>query len=230
MNIENNIKELRKRVKESALRVNRNPDEINIVAVSKTFPVDYIKEAVRCGITDIGENRVQEAEKKIIELGNIARWHMVGHLQRNKVKKAVRLFDIIHSVDSLRLAEEINSRTEKIPFPILIEVNISGEESKFGIEPDKAIELAKSISKLKNLKVEGLMTVPPFGLPSEEIRPYFRNLRLLKEEIDRMGIFNEKLKYLSMGMTGDFEIAIEEGANIIRIGTAIFGERKKCMF
>ncbi len=155
---------------------------------------------------------------------------MVGHLQRNKVKKAVRLFDIIHSVDSLRLAEEINSRTEKIPFPILIEVNISGEESKFGIEPDKAIELAKSISKLKNLKVEGLMTVPPFGLPSEEIRPYFRNLRLLKEEIDRMGIFNEKLKYLSMGMTGDFEIAIEEGANIIRIGTAIFGERKKCMF
>jgi len=224
--IEKNINELKERVREAAGRVQRNPEEITIIAVSKTFPPDYIKEAIRAGITDIGENRVQEAESKINELGNSARWHMIGHLQKNKINKALQLFDMIHSVDSFRLVEAINSRVDTSPYPVLIQVNISGEDTKFGVAPDDAIELVEQIAPLPNLRVEGLMTIPPFTLSPEEVRPYFKNLRLLKEEIDRKGIFDGPLKYLSMGMTGDFEVAIEEGANMIRVGTGIFGRRE----
>jgi len=223
--IEKNIIDLKSKVEKAALKSQRKPEEITVVAVSKTFPPEYIKEAVRYGITDIGENRVQEAEEKISTLGTIAKWHMVGHLQRNKVRKALKMFDIIQSVDSYRLAEEINNRVEKGPYPVLIQVNVSMEDTKFGISPAQAMELIKSAARLKKIKVEGLMTIPPFSLSPEEARPYFRDLKLLKNEVDKQGIFDEELKYLSMGMTGDFEVAIEEGANIIRVGTAIFGQR-----
>ena len=225
-NIEKNIVELNEKIKKAALKSQRNPDEISVIAVSKTFPSAYIREAARCGITNIGENRVQEAEGKINELGNIVKWHMVGHLQTNKAKKAVQLFDMIHSVDSFRLAEAIDSRIESPKYPVLIQVNVSGEDTKFGVAPEKAIDLVKQIASLKNISVEGLMTIPPFSLSPEEVRPYFRNLRLLKEDIERKGIFDDPLRYLSMGMTGDFEVAIEEGANMVRIGTAIFGRRE----
>jgi len=208
-------------------REGRSPDEVTVVGVSKTFPPTLVVEACRAGLTDIGENRVQEAAAKIPEveaLGWRPRWHLVGHLQTNKVKTALGLFDIIHSVDSVRLAAFISRQVENLPagqagpLPILLEVNVAGEASKFGLSPEEVGQALEQMARLPGLAVQGLMTVAPLVDDPEEVRPVFRELRRLR---DALG-----LHHLSMGMTDDFEIAIEEGATIVRIGRAIFGPRE----
>lgn len=216
-------------MRQAAQKSNRNPDDITLVCVTKGRPLEEIKEALTCGITDIGENKVQEALSKYSALQPMTidqrpiKWHLVGHLQTNKAKDAVRMFDLIHSVDSLKLAGEIDKQAAKINKvqDILIEVNTSGEASKYGVaaigdglKPSPTIELVKEIVNLNNIRLCGLMTMAPVVGDKEEARPYFRKLRQLQEEV--------KLNTLSMGMSGDYEIAIEEGATMVRIGTAIF--------
>jgi hypothetical protein len=208
-------------------RAGRSPDDVTVVGVSKTFPATLVVEACRAGLTDIGENRVQEAAAKIPEveaLGARPRWHLVGHLQTNKVKTALGLFDIIHSVDSVRLAGSISRQAENLPvqqagpLPILLEVNVAGEANKFGLRPEETGQALEQIARLPGLAVQGLMTVAPLVDDPEEVRPVFRELRRLR---DALG-----LHHLSMGMTDDFEVAIEEGATIVRIGRAVFGPRE----
>jgi hypothetical protein len=208
-------------------RAGRSPDEVTVVGVSKTFPATLVVEACRAGLTDIGENRVQEAAAKIpaVEaLGSRPRWHLVGHLQTNKVKTALGLFDIIHSVDSVRLAEFISRQAASLPvrqagpLPILLEVNVAGEASKFGLRPEETGRALEQMARLPGLAVQGLMTVAPLVDDPEDVRPVFRELRRLR---DALG-----LHHLSMGMTDDFEVAIEEGATMVRIGRAIFGPRE----
>lgn len=224
MDINKNIDDLRHKVQDLCQRINRDPKEIEIIAVSKTIPAEKIKNAIENGIKHIGENRVQEAWYKYQQLGKIAHWHLVGHLQTNKVKKALEIFDVIHSVDSLHLAKEINKRAleQKKKVDILVEVNTSGERTKFGVQPENTVSFIKQIAALPALNVCGLMTVGAFLPDPEKVRPCFRLLRQLKEKVQVNGL---KLKYLSMGMTNDYEVAIEEGSNMIRIGRAIFGER-----
>jgi hypothetical protein len=215
-----NLRALRERVAAACQRAGRSPEEVVIVAVSKTFPAKLVAEACLAGLTDIGENRVQEAAEKIPQveaLGSHPRWHLVGHLQTNKVKTALGLFDIIHSVDSLRLAEAI-SRQAETPASVLLEVNVGGEASKFGFTPAEAGRAVEQMERLPGLSVQGLMTVAPLSDDPEEVRPVFRELRRLR---DALG-----LRHLSMGMTDDFEVAIEEGATMVRIGRAIFGPRE----
>jgi hypothetical protein len=208
---------IRDRVAQAAERAGRAPAEVTIVAVSKSFPSQAIEEATAAGIAHIGENRVQEAAAKIPSLQHLpVTWHMVGHLQTNKAKTALDLFDIIQSVDSLRLAEALSRRAER-PIPVLLEVNVAGEASKFGLTPQQVPQTAEAVARLPHLNVCGLMTIAPLVSDSEEVRPVFRELRRLR---DALG-----LPELSMGMTDDFEVAIEEGATIVRIGRAIFGER-----
>jgi pyridoxal phosphate enzyme (YggS family) len=237
-NILANIKEVQQRISAAAQKAGRDPSEITLVAVTKTIPVEQIKEAIATGITDIGENRIQEAKPKIEQLkSNTSQvishksqvtYHLVGHLQTNKVKLAIELFNLIHSVDSLHLAEAISKRCREINkvMPVLLEVNVSGETSKFGIPPEKLLEILDKIAILPNIQVEGLMTIAPFSEDPENARPHFRKLKKLFEEIKQKQIQNIEMKYLSMGMTDDFEVAIEEGANVVRIGRAIFGERE----
>jgi len=211
------VEAVRERIRRAAARAGRSPDEVTIVAVSKGFPPEAVRQAVAAGLRDIGENRVQEAAAKIPLLADLPiTWHMVGHLQTNKVKTALKLFAIIHSVDSLRLAEFL-SRHAQGPIPILLEVNVAGEASKFGFAPEEVPRAAAAIARLPNLDVRGLMTVAPLTANPEEVRPFFRRLRELR---DALG-----LRELSMGMTDDFEVAIEEGATIVRLGRAIFGDR-----
>jgi pyridoxal phosphate enzyme (YggS family) len=234
------------RIEKAAQRVGRDPREIKLVAVSKTVDAPRIKEAIESGVSILGENYVQEAQKKIEEIGRPActepasrslaegrrfgegrpvAWHFIGHLQSNKAKYAVRLFDMIHSLDSLPLAEELNRRAEQAGWAIkvMIEVNLSGEMTKFGAEEESVLNLARRILDLNRLSLEGLMTMPPyFDLP-EMSRPYYIGLREMKERMVKEGI---PMRELSMGMSNDFEIAIEEGATYIRVGTAIFGTRK----
>ncbi|SYZ72129.1 conserved hypothetical protein [Candidatus Zixiibacteriota bacterium] len=223
--VTNNVNEIRAKIARAAEKTKRPADDITIVAVSKTFPEDAVRAAVKAGITDIGENRLQEAEPKIKNLGDIARWHMIGHLQSNKVKRAVKIFDTIQSVDSFRLAElidtddEIHARTVSC----LIEVNSSGEKSKFGVEPSKTLDLIKKISFLQNMKLCGLMTIGPLTDDPSQIRAAFRMTRKLFEEGKQ--IVGDYFNTLSMGMSSDYEIAVEEGATMVRIGTAIFGRR-----
>jgi len=214
------------RIEKAAQGVGRNPEEINLVAVSKTVESARIKEAIEAGISILGENYVQEAQKKIDEIGRTVSWHFIGHLQSNKAKYAVRLFDMIHSLDSIELAEELNRRAEREGqiVKVMIEVNLSGETTKFGIEEEKAFDIARKVLNLKALSLMGLMTMPPYFDDPELSRPYYIRLRELKEKMIREGI---PLRELSMGMSNDFEIAIEEGATFVRVGTAIFGERKK---
>jgi pyridoxal phosphate enzyme (YggS family) len=218
---------VRERLAAACERAGRSPDEVTIVGVSKTFPPPLVVEACHAGLSDIGENRVQEAADKIpaVEaLGPRPRWHLVGHLQRNKVKTALGLFDIIHSVDSLRLAEFISHHAGSLPLrregplPVLLEVNVTGEASKFGLRPEEIGWALEQIARLPGLTVQGLMTVAPLVDDPEEVRPVFRELRRLR---DALG-----LRDLSMGMTDDFEVAIEEGATMVRIGRAIFGPRE----
>jgi pyridoxal phosphate enzyme (YggS family) len=225
------------RIEKAAQGVGRNPEEINLVAVSKTVGSARIKEAIEAGVSILGENYVQEAQKKIDEIGRpacterfgedrIVSWHFIGHLQSNKAKYAVRLFDMIHSLDSIELAEELNLRAEKEgrSMNVMIEVNLSGETTKFGTEEARAFDIARRVLNLSHLSLVGLMTMPPYFDSPEMSRPYFIQLRELKEKMIKEGI---QLRELSMGMSNDFEIAIEEGATFVRVGTAIFGERKK---
>lgn len=223
--VKDNLETINKKIKEAALKVNRDPQEIKLVAVTKTATLEQIKEAINEGVKIIGENKVQEAKGKYQVLTTEVKWHLIGHLQTNKVKYAVEIFDLIHSVDSIKLAKEIDNRSVqfKKTIDVLIEVNISGEETKYGYNPEKVEVFLKEISEFSGIRVRGLMTIAPISKNKEEVRPYFRRLRELSERIRDKNIKNIKMDYLSMGMTDDFEIAIEEGANMVRIGRGIFG-------
>jgi hypothetical protein len=223
MSIAENLVLIRNRIAQAARRAGRNPIDIKLVAATKDVPVSLIEEAVRAGIMDIGENRVQEARQKFDQLKHLpVTFHMIGHMQTNKVKTALEMFSVIQSVDSERLADEISGKSQKT-IDVFIEVNTSGEESKFGISPDKAIRLARHISGLKNLRLTGLMTVGPLTNNEPDIRKSFRSLADLFDQIKGLNLPAVELKYLSMGMSDDFEPAIEEGSNLVRIGRAIFG-------
>jgi len=216
------------RIKTAAISCNRDPESIRLVAVSKTVPADRVREAINAGVTTLGENYMQEAREKVSALSSYnVSWHFIGHLQTNKAKYAVRLFDLIHTVDSLKLAVELNKQSKKINKiqQILIQINIGKESSKSGIYKQDALKLIKEISGLENLTIKGLMTVPPFFDNPEKVRPYFSALRILRDYIKDEAVKNVSMEELSMGMTGDFEAAIEEGATLVRIGTAIFGKR-----
>jgi len=227
--IEQNIHELKARIRDSCTKAARSIDEITLVAVTKTVPIERIQAAVSAGINIIGENRVQEALEKYPVIGNQVQWHLIGHLQTNKVKKAIEIFSMIQSIDSLHLAAEVEKRADiqGKEIQVLIEVNTSGEETKFGAKPTDLITLINSILPFNHLKIAGLMTIGP-GLAvedKEKSRPCFRMLYELRHKAEtELGI---RLPYLSMGMSSDFEVGIEEGSNMIRVGTAIFGERIK---
>lgn len=222
------LQHIKNRIKKTAQACGRNPETIRLVAVSKTIPADRVKGAIEAGVTDLGENYVQEARNKFNTLAAYpVSWHFIGHLQSNKAKYAVRLFDLIHSVGTIKLARELNKQSEKVNKiqDILIQVNISEENSKSGVYIKDIYDLLKEIGLLKNLSIKGLMTMPPFFDAPEKARPYFCALRHLRDQMVE-DLPNVRLGELSMGMTGDFEVAIEEGATLIRIGTAIFGKRQ----
>jgi hypothetical protein len=228
--IKENIHRIKERVSDLCSQANRDAQSIKIVAVAKSRTVEEIREAIEAGMTEIGENRIQEASLKYdhfkmtsLELSNI-KWHMVGHLQTNKARAAVKMFDLIHSVDSLPLAQELDKQAEQINKvqDVLIEVNTSGEETKFGLKPESTVAVIKTMLQLNNINIKGLMTVAPFVEDPEKTRSYFRTLRELIEEINRQGIAGCQLRELSMGMTDDYGVAVEEGATIIRLGRAIF--------
>lgn len=223
-----NISDIYKRISHAAMRAGRRPEDVRLIAVTKTVPAAAIKEAVDAGLRDFGESRVKEAEEKAAELAaynSEVRWHMVGHLQRNKARAAVGLFDLIHSIDSVRLLREVGKeaeRTGKLQ-RVLVEVKLSPEEAKHGVSEEGLMGLLREAEETKGVEVEGLMAIPPFFDDPRLARPYFKMLRMLRDEAERAGF---GLPELSMGMTGDFEIAVEEGATIVRIGTAIFGPRR----
>jgi hypothetical protein len=227
-NIAANIDEIKKRIALSAARAGRDPGEIKLMAVTKTVAAGRVKEAIDAGITLFGENYVQEAKDKIATLGKDVRWHMIGHLQTNKSKYVVHLFNCVQSVDRMELAQELDKRAGLAGFKIdvLIEVNVSGEQTKSGIAAPETINMVKKVSALENISVRGLMTMPPFSDNPEDSRPYFRALKEISQQISKTRIPRVMMDELSMGMTDDFEVAIEEGATIVRIGRAIFGERK----
>jgi hypothetical protein len=227
--IKTNILNIRERIVTAATRAGRDSGTIQLMAVSKTVEPDRIRQALDAGITLLGENYVQEAREKIPAVGRPAVWHMIGHLQTNKVKYVVNLFDWIHSVDRLELARELDKRAgqNNRKLNALIEVNVSGEASKNGAVPQQVLELVRQISILPNLSVRGLMTMPPYSDDPENSRPYFIALRRLRDEIVSAAVPGISMTELSMGMTDDFEVAIEEGTTIIRVGRAIFGDRIK---
>ena len=222
------ITQIQNRIARAAESCGRSPDEVKLVAVSKTKPVASVQQALDAGLDLFGENYIQEAREKVNALAaSPAQWHFIGHLQSNKAKYAVRLFDLIHSVDSEKLAGELNkqaAKTGKVQ-PILLQVNIARETSKSGTSREEAVDLVTRISTLESLSLKGLMTMPPFFDNQEKARPYFRLLRELRDHIRDLTIPGIAMDELSMGMTGDFEAAIEEGATLVRIGTAIFGGR-----
>jgi pyridoxal phosphate enzyme (YggS family) len=225
--IEKNLLQVQKRIEDAATRVGRDPTGIRLIAVTKTVAIERIREAIAAGATIFGENYVQEARHKIDEIGHTGlQWHFIGHLQTNKAHYAVRLFDLIHAVDSIKLARELDKRAaaKGTVVDCLIEVNLSQEESKFGITEEKARELAHEMRDLKNISLKGLMTMPPYFDDPELARPYFIALRKLQEKIAQDAT---PLPELSMGMSTDFEVAIEEGATMVRVGRAIFGERRE---
>jgi pyridoxal phosphate enzyme (YggS family) len=227
MSVHDNVELVRSRIAKALERSGRSPDSVTLVAVTKTVDIARIQEALDAGITHIGENKVQEAEPKITALRERAgvTWHMIGHLQTNKVKRAVELFHVIHSVDSLRLAIEIHKRAlqSETVMDVLFEVNVSEETSKYGLSVEKLFAVAREAAQFEGISIKGLMTMAPFVANPDDTRPYFRKLRELFVILREEGV--GQMEYLSMGMTNDFEVAIEEGANIVRIGTAIFGER-----
>lgn len=228
MSIRENIDGIMKRVYNTCKKAGRNPEDITVIAVSKTVDYQRAGEAVEAGINNLGENRVQELVKKYEELkGTDVKWHMIGHLQKNKVKYIIDKTVLIHSVESLELAEEINKRANKnnLTANVLIELNIGEEESKFGINEESVYNFISSMEKFDNIKVLGLMTVAPFCENPEDVRWVFKKMKNIYDKASAMNLQNVHMKYLSMGMTNDFEVAIEEGSNIIRIGTAIFGAR-----
>lgn len=225
--ITENLAEIHRRLVAAASRAGRDPAAVRLVAVTKTVGLERLQEAVAAGHTLFGENYVQEARKKIATLGPGLTWHFIGHLQSNKAKAAVGVFHLIHSVDRLRLAqalEQAGARQGKVQ-DILIQVNVAGEETKSGAAPGEVHDLLMEISKMPHLRVVGLMTMPPWLSDPEEVRPYFRALRELRDRLRQARLVEGDLPELSMGMTGDFEAAVEEGATLVRIGTAIFGRR-----
>jgi pyridoxal phosphate enzyme (YggS family) len=226
MELAENLARIRNRIAAACERAGRDPASVTLLAVTKTHPPEVVNEAVDLGLALFGENKVQEAKAKIPLCPARARWHMIGHLQSNKCRDAVELFEMIQGVDSLHVAEELNKRAEQAAktLPILLEVNIVGEASKFGYKPAQLLEDFQKLNALPRLEVHGLMAIPPWTPIPEKVRPVFRQLRELKERCEQ--VLGAPLPHLSMGMSGDFEVAIEEGATIVRVGTALFGERK----
>jgi hypothetical protein len=225
-----NVETIRRRIAAACERVGRTPDEVTLVAVAKTFPADTIREAVRAGVTDIGENYVQELLAKREQLATEQiRWHFVGHLQSNKVRHIAPWVALIHAVDSPGVAQEVDRRAAGAGrvVDLLVEVNTTGEETKFGVSPDATVSFLRSLDSLTHIRVAGLMTIGPFLPDPEGSRPMFRRLRQLRDEARSLGQANLTMRHLSMGMTGDFEVAVEEGATLVRIGTALFGSRVK---
>lgn len=222
-----NIKQVEENIIKSCEKVGRDPKEVTLIAVSKTKPYTAIEEALPSGVLNYGENKVQELTEKYEILPKDIRWHMIGHLQRNKVKYLVGKVELIHSVDSLRLANQIETEFAKKNeiANILIEVNMANEESKFGITSETTEQLVREISKLEHVRIKGLMTIAPYTDNPETNREYFRNMKKLSVDITEKNIDNVSMNVLSMGMTGDYQVAIEEGATMIRVGTGIFGER-----
>lgn len=226
MAIADNVQAVLARIEQACDRAFRDPDDVRLVAVTKTVDASRIIEAINAGIDCIGENRVQEAAGKFDDLPTVER-HLVGHLQTNKVGKALELFDVIQSVDSARLAREISIRANGLDrrVPVLVEVNTSGEESKYGLDPAEVLDAVEEMADLAGIEIVGLMTIGAFLPDPEDVRPCFRKLREVRDEIEDRVIPGVRMEHLSMGMTNDFEVAIEEGATIVRVGRAIFGER-----
>jgi len=222
-----NLERVRERIAQAATKAGRAVDEIELVAITKTHDAERVREAIEAGQILFGESRVQEARVKIPELPSNLRWHFVGHLQKNKIRHALPLFELIHSVDSLSLAQEINriAEEEGMHPRVLLEVNAAGEGSKFGFRPDKLRQDMEALLALPRLSIEGLMTIPPLAKEAEASREYFVDLRKLRDRLETE--FQMKLPHLSMGMTNDFPVAVEEGATLVRVGTAIFGERSR---
>lgn len=225
--LKENLAEVQSRVEQACKRAGRDVAEVTLIAVSKTKPVTDLQEIYNAGVRDFGENKVQEMCDKMEKMPKDINWHMIGHLQRNKVKYVVGNVALIHSVDSYRLAEEINIQAKKkgLVVPILVEVNIADETTKFGVSKEDAMELVRQIASLDALSIKGLMTIAPYVVDPEENRAYFRKIKELSVDIDNQNIDNVSMDILSMGMTGDFEVAIEEGATMVRVGTGIFGKR-----
>ncbi len=228
--IRDNIETIRRRIEAACIKSHRSPAEITLLAVAKTFPAEAVREAVEMGVADVGENYVQELldKRQQLDSGSI-RWHFIGHLQSNKVKYIAPWIHLIHSVDNTALAGELDKRAGLAGrrLDVLVEVNTTEEVSKFGVKPDAVAEFVCNLAGFRNISIAGLMTIGPFLPDPEGSRPMFRMLRELKDQIGRVGQSNVSMKHLSMGMTGDFEVAIEEGATIVRIGTALFGKRTK---
>lgn len=225
--VKENLETVHENIRKACERAGRDPGEVTLISVSKTKPVPMLEEAYAAGSRDFGENKVQEIMDKYPVLPKDIRWHMIGHLQRNKVKYIIDKVFLIHSVDSLRLAQEVSNQALKknVDVDILIEVNIAEEESKFGVARDETIQLVKEIAVLPHIHIKGLMTIAPFVANPEDNRNYFQQIRELSVDIERKNIDNVSMSVLSMGMTGDYMVAIEEGATMIRVGTGIFGER-----
>ena len=225
--ITENLEQVRKNIEEACRAVNRDPGEVTLISVSKTKPVSMLQEAYDAGSRDFGENKVQEIMDKYPQLPSDIRWHMIGHLQRNKVKYIVDKVALIHSVDSLRLAETIEKEAEKkdVVVPILIEVNVAQEESKFGLKPEEVLPFIEQIASFPHIQIKGLMTIAPYVENAEENREIFRELKKLSVDIAAKNINNVTMSVLSMGMTGDYMVAVQEGATMVRVGTGIFGAR-----
>lgn len=225
--IKENLAHVQENIKAACKRAGRDEKEVTLIAVSKTKPVEMIREAIEYGIIDFGENKVQEMCNKMEVIPEKLNWHLIGHLQTNKVKYIVDKAYLIHSVDSIKLASTINELAQKkgIVCNILVEVNVAGEESKFGIKPSECESFIREISRYKNIKVRGLMTIAPFVENPEDNRVHFASLKKLLVDINRKNIDNVSMDVLSMGMTNDYEVAVEEGATLVRVGTGIFGER-----
>ncbi len=226
MSVAENLTVIQQRISGACERAGRHPDSVTLLAVTKGQSPEVVNEAAKLGLTFFGENKIQEAKAKIPLCSGKLRWHFIGHLQTNKCRDAVELFEMIQSVDSLYVAQEISKRAEQAgkTMPILLEVNLAGEASKFGYAPDRVEAELKQLNDLPRLEIHGFMTVPPWTSNAENVRPVFRQMRELKERAEQA--LGAPLPHLSMGMTGDFEVAIEEGATIVRIGTALFGPRK----
>jgi PLP dependent protein len=227
MGLAENLDSLQQRLRAACERAGRAPDAVTLLAVSKTHPPETIRAAADCGQLLFGENKIQEAKAKIPLCPGKCRWHFIGHLQSNKVRDAVELFEMIQGVDSLRLAREINQRCELAGkrMSILLEVNVAGEASKFGYRPEALLAELNELNALRKIEIHGLMAIPPYATDPEKARPYFRRLRELKGRAE--AVLGAPLRHLSMGMSGDFEVAIEEGSTLVRIGTALFGLRRK---
>lgn len=227
MDLAATLDQVHQKIRAACERAGRDPASVTLLAVTKSQPPEVVQEAAQLGLTLFGENKVQEAKGKIPLCSAKLRWHMIGHLQTNKCRDAVELFEMVQSVDSLHVAQELNKRAEAAAktLKVLLEVSVVGEASKFGYKPEQLLAEFAELNRLPRLEIHGLMTVPPWSPLPEKVRPVFRQLRELKEKCE--GILGAPLPHLSMGMSGDFEIAIEEGATIVRIGTALFGERRK---